>query len=125
MRGQGERLLSSAWSRDHPFDTAGPGIYSRNPDPGVPPCESKADPVATKRKQEPGLDTWIIVTFALTIGALAAVALLSDERLNTRRNAEIEDVAAPEALKNHDRGQIDKSSRDQLREILRKSGNGD
>ena len=81
--------------------------------------------MATKRKQEPGLKTWIIVTFALTIGSLAAVALLSDERLNTRPNAGVENVAAPEASKDHDRDQIDQASRDQLREILRKSGNGD
>jgi hypothetical protein len=81
--------------------------------------------VATKRKQEPRLKTWIIVTFALTIGSLAAVALLSDERLNTRPNAGVEDVTAPQSMKDHDRDQIDQASRDQLREILRKSGNGD
>jgi len=83
------------------------------------------DPVAAKRDRDTGLKTWIIVAFALAIAAIAAVSLLSDERLHTRPNAGIRDVAAPEAVKHHDRDQIDQASRDQLREILRKSGNGD
>jgi hypothetical protein len=99
-----------------------PGSTLKFPTPGSPPCESKADPVAAKRDQKSGLSTWIIVTFALTIAALAAVALISDERLHSRPNAGFDDPGAPEADEDHDRDQIDQASRDQLRKILRDSG---
>ena len=81
--------------------------------------------MAATRTQEPGLKTWIIVTFSLAIASIAAVALLSDERLQSRPNPEIENTALPESDSDHDRDQIDAASRAQLREILRRSGNGD
>lgn len=81
--------------------------------------------MAATRTQEPGLKTWIIVTLSLAIASIAAVAVLSDERLQSRPNSAIENTALPESDRDHDRDQIDAASRDQLREILRRSGNGD
>jgi hypothetical protein len=77
--------------------------------------------VAAKRDQNSGTKTWIIVAFALSIAAVAAVALLSDARLQSRPQVGIEITPRQDSERDHDRDQIDAASRDQLREILRKS----
>jgi hypothetical protein len=81
--------------------------------------------VAAKRKQKSPLKPWIAVALGLAIAGLAAIALVSDQRLSLRSPARSQDGAALEAAEDHDRDQIDQASRDQLREILRAAGNGD
>lgn len=81
--------------------------------------------MAAKRKQKSSLKPWIAVALGLAMAGMAAIALLSDPRLSPRSPASSEDGAALEAAEDHDRGQIDQASRDQLREILRAAGNGD
>ncbi len=75
---------------------------------------------AKGRSDSAGLPAWLGVPLALGIAALAAWALLTQQRAS-QRNALPELVEAPEAVTQHDRDQIDEASRDQLRKILRQA----
>ena len=91
----------------------------------------KAEHMAAKRKKKASVSPWLIATLAVGILAIAAVALLSDDRLSI---PSAEGSGPPPGVSagqgkgqhyDHDRDQIDQSSRDQLRDILRSAGDSE
>lgn len=110
----------------------GPALISYSHYPGVPPCESRADPVAAKRKRKrktPVAKPWLAIALGVAIAAGAFAALLSGRPLGQPTATRPAGVSAPVVPfesdrdynldRDHDRDQIDQASRDRLRAILR------